>query len=544
MTATDATAAGPEPVAGTTPLQILAATFVRLVPVLLVLFAGIVAALPPLHEMDLAQHLATGEWIVRHRAVPFVEPFAWTRAGQPYFAYSWLPDVLFFTLLRTFGPLALHILEGSLAAGAVAAAFWAGRRFRWSTATCAALGVIHLALLWGLANTLRPQQFLFVLLPLSWGIAADIEWRGASVGRLLALAGISMLAANSHIFFVLTAVPIVYFALADGNVRKWLLGAVALVIGWLLSPYGLVWPRVFALNFGHNALLGRPPSVAEFVPGFEYALQRPGVIVTVAALLAAPVVLATLGETRRRITLMIFWTAGLIAFAYAGRLVLIWWVLALPLAGLAIDRAVARLNTAAHRVYAAVGAGGLAAIALLWVAPPIRPVFWLFEGDTVHRMLPRGGEDPALWLPSWLLCHTRPGASGRIFTEFNYGSELNWRLPGYSPSIDGRTIFPDSDAVEFAYWPYGRARKHATTWQHADLALLDRSFWLAPILDSDANWVLLAQGRRTTHTGMGALWAKREWWRRWGTTEGPVALDVHPGDKRGICEVTGVFPAR
>jgi hypothetical protein len=62
-------------------------------PWLLALVAGVIAALPPLHEMDLAQHLATGEWIVRHGALPFTEPFAWTRAGQPYFAYSWLAEV-------------------------------------------------------------------------------------------------------------------------------------------------------------------------------------------------------------------------------------------------------------------------------------------------------------------------------------------------------------------------------------------------------------------------------------------------------------------
>ena len=37
-----------------------------------------------------------------------------------------------------------------------------------------------------------------------------------------------------------------------------------------------------------------------------------------------------------------------------------------------------------------------------------------------------------------------------MFTEFNWGSELTWRLPGYSMSIDGRTIFPDSVALDFA----------------------------------------------------------------------------------------------
>jgi hypothetical protein len=178
---------------------------------------------------------------------------------------------------------------------------------------------------------------------------------------------------------------------------------------------------------------------------------------------------------------------------------------------------------------------------LIVSAPEVSPVFWLFEGDTVHRMLPRAGEDPALWLPSWLLCHTRPGAHGRIFTDFNYGSELTWRLPGYSPSVDGRTIFPDSIAVEFTLGSYGHRRTHASTWANADLALLDRAFWLSPVLDRDGAWILLAESR-AARSGSGALWAKRAWWLKWGT---PTALPVHdirPGDPRGICKQTGVFP--
>ena len=48
---------------------------------LLCLFVA--GASAPLSDPDLPIHLATGEWVVRHHAVPFIEPFAWTRAGQP-----------------------------------------------------------------------------------------------------------------------------------------------------------------------------------------------------------------------------------------------------------------------------------------------------------------------------------------------------------------------------------------------------------------------------------------------------------------------------
>jgi hypothetical protein len=245
--------------------------------------------------------------------------------------------------------------------------------------------------------------------------------------------------------------------------------------------------------------------------------------------------------TRQRVVFALYWITGMVLFAYAGRLILVWWTLAFPLIGAAASRLAARsedLSAATRNI----AFGGMCAIVLFKAAPTISPVFWLFEGDTVHRILPRSGEDPALWLPSWLLCHTQAGAGGKVFTEFNYGSELNWRLPGYSPSIDGRTIFPDSDAVEFAFYPHGQRRVHASTYTRADVALLDRSSWLAPILDQDTAWVLVAQARRTSRGTFGALWAKRAWWARWGTPVSLPALDVRVADPRATCAATGVFP--
>jgi hypothetical protein len=515
---------------------------VKVLWALFITLAAVVAALPPLHEMDLAQHLATGEWIVRHRAVPFTEPFAWTREGQPYFAYSWLAQVAFYVLLHAFGPLALHLLEALLVGGAVVAVLWAARQFGWRDSACFGLGVVYLTLLWGVANILRPQQFLFVAVPLAWGVAGRIRASGITAGRLAALAGIGALAANTHIFFPLTIIPIAYCLLSDGQPRRWAPAAGALVAGWLINPYAFVLPQVFALNFEHNVLLDRPPSIAEFVPGFEYARQRPGVVFSVIALLAAPWI-GTQKTTavREQMINAAFWITGLLFFAYAGRLVFAWWTLAFPLMGNALHRLSAMASEPLRRPFGRAAFAGLSAIVLIVSAPEISPAFWLFEGNTVHRMLPRAGEDPALWLPSWLLCYTRAGANGRIFTEFNYGSELNWRLPGYSSSIDGRTIFPDSVAVDFSFYPYGRRRTHARTWTSADLALLDRAFWTAPLLDQDTAWILLAESRRA-RGGSGALWARRAWWLKWGTPTALPARDIRPADPRAMCDLTGVFP--
>ena len=66
----------------------------------------------PFADPDLSIHLATGEWVAKHHAVPFVEPFAWTRPGAPFQAYSWAIELFYFELMKHFGPMGLNVLQG------------------------------------------------------------------------------------------------------------------------------------------------------------------------------------------------------------------------------------------------------------------------------------------------------------------------------------------------------------------------------------------------------------------------------------------------
>ena len=70
--------------------------------------------------------------------------------------------------------------------------------------------------------------------------------------------------------------------------------------------------------------------------------------------------------------------------------------------------------------------------------------------------------------------------------------------------------------------------------------MVGRTFWLAPVLDSDAAWIFLVQSG-TNGSGAG-LWARREWWLRWGDATPLPVLDLVGGDPRATCAATGVFP--
>lgn len=46
------------------------------------------------NDGDTSWHLATGQWIVDHRAIPHSDPFSFTWAGKPWTAHEWLADAI------------------------------------------------------------------------------------------------------------------------------------------------------------------------------------------------------------------------------------------------------------------------------------------------------------------------------------------------------------------------------------------------------------------------------------------------------------------
>jgi len=70
----------------------------RLALVACALGVAIQSGFSSLSDPDLPTHLSTAEWILAHGSVPYTEPFAWTRSGAPFYAYSWLAQLAMFAL--------------------------------------------------------------------------------------------------------------------------------------------------------------------------------------------------------------------------------------------------------------------------------------------------------------------------------------------------------------------------------------------------------------------------------------------------------------
>ena len=92
-------------------------------------YCAVIFAHPLLNDGDTYWHVASGQWMLAHLAVPHADPFSATFAGQPWTAHEWLSELVMALAFRAAGWAGLAILFG--AATALAAALLARhlRRF-------------------------------------------------------------------------------------------------------------------------------------------------------------------------------------------------------------------------------------------------------------------------------------------------------------------------------------------------------------------------------------------------------------------------------
>jgi hypothetical protein len=456
-------------------------------------------AMAPLADPDLPMHLAVGRWIVQHRAVPLVEPFAWTRPGAPYFAYSWLMQTALYLLMHVAGPGALRLLHGGLLAAAFWAVLVAGRQLGWTRDTSCAVAALNLVVLTAVSPLLRPQEALFVLLPLGWALVSRaLRAHGRrQLPTLLGLGLIAAITANTHVFFPLLAAPL-SLALtlprdaADdsliGRIRWCIPAAAALVLGALCSPYSPHWVRVFELNFRANALFGQSSLIAEHQSGFS---TRLGLGIALAAL---PLIGSGRWTQRERVVWGAMWVVGLVVFALKAKGLVVWWALAFPLAGLSASALLS--SSAAYRRIPALLAFAVPIAAafgfLRGVPPTILPLeqAWRAENAMPGTTL----SSPAALATDTLLLQLAVRSHGpRVLTVFDLGSYLTWRAPGFSASIDGRTIFPDSAALPDAALPATSTDRPLGPWRSADAAVVPLNYPVAAVLDTAVGWQRVAK---------------------------------------------------
>jgi hypothetical protein len=503
----------------------------RLELALVLLACATVVALRPLSDADLPMHLATGEWIVRHRAVPTRELFAWTNAGAPFYALAWGPQVLFYGALALGGQVGLRVVAGALVASAAFSVYVLGRVARWSpgvTLTLAALNVVVVSVV---ADGLRPQVLLFSYVPLAWAAAIGLTNSPRTGRPAVALFAVSAMAVNSHLFFPLVLAPLpILWATGQLGVRRAIGGAACVAVGWAATPYVALWTAMLRYQLHPYALFQPPSPITELGSGFGTGLASVGrlpLLGIVILLLAFPWAAArTPLNARAQVAMGIYWAVGLMGFGRAIRLAAVWWLIVFPMFGLVAAFLVARSANPGRPVAPAfrwllhASLAAVVGVLALEARQDLRA-----DVSLRSRHVPSAGATAVWPVADWIEDHVADGAAGRIFTTFNYGSYLTWRLPTFSSSLDSRGSLPDSVVAPFLLRPGYAPDVTLGPWRGADLAIVPVTSRFATTLDTAAGWTRVGiSGASDPLPDTVGLWVRERWWL--GVAGGPVPRTV------------------
>lgn len=479
---------------------------------LLALGCAVAGFLFPLIDPDLPMHLRTGEWIVREGRVPFTEPFAWTRPGAPFFAYSWLAELLYLGSFSAFGENGLHLVHAVTAAGAFLTVIALGRASRWTPWATLLVALLSFAVWISFIGAVRPQALMGVTVPLSW-LGAEWTVRGRTKEGVALTLVAAVLTVNTHVLFPVTAMPVLRFLVEPQT--KWRGAFVFLVangLGWLMTPYAFAFVDMMRINFTGNALIGPATSVTELEAGWK-AFMHTALSIRIAAviLLVAPLTIPSrLITDRERFLYGLAWAGGAFLFGTAVRGIVIWLLAALPL--LARSAAAIPLPQLERTRRINRWATMMVPLGLIGGVAKQSKELPVMSATVATRQLPVPAAIVMEPLVRLVECALNAPLNTHAYVSFNYGSYLVWRLPSLSYSIDGRNIYPDSVAGAEAYQVSNDGPMRLGPWRSADIAFAPLAHATARAIDASPEWRLLRVSVPVDTTDRPAgLWAKRSW---------------------------------
>ncbi len=388
------------------------------------------------NDADIWWHLRTGEWILMHRAVPWVDPFSGPLVGTPWLAYSWLYEILVALLFHSFGLAGIVVYSCAMVLAITLALYRMVRRLQSDLSLAVLLTFVAC---FSMANLYTPRPWLFTIL--LFILELDILMQVRSTGHhraLLWLPPIFCLWANLHIqlvygLFVLGLAWVESLAArcglpTDSRARPLSMGLAlaASALATLANPYG--W-RIYAVAYDLGTQAGALKVITELQSMPFRTL--PNFIVLFFALASA----AAIAWHRRfppfETALLAF--AAVVSFRSQRDV----WVMAV-VGALVLASTLPGRERAALRLprFATALAAVAAALALLLGFP------------AMHIDNARLQIDLAKNLPVYAVQSVREkGYAGPLFNDYNWGGYLMWaqQMP---VSIDGRAAFYGDRSID------------------------------------------------------------------------------------------------
>ena len=269
-------------------------------------------------DSDAGWHIRAGEAILATGSLPRTDPYSFTRAGQPWFAWEWLADVGVGSIHRSLGLRGVALFY----AAAIAAGVWLWFRLHWALGGNFFVACAMAPLLLSTCNIhwlARPHVLSWIFLLLAVFPRKP---------NLIVVGLVTALWANVHASFFFAPLIALVFALED----RWYLKAAAVAaVAPLLNPYG---PQLYVHLFRYLTDTGLLARIGEF-QSFDFHTAGAGQIVATVIL---GVIGGTLAMTQKRLShfaFAILITALALRFARALPLSAL---LLLPIANAAITR--------------------------------------------------------------------------------------------------------------------------------------------------------------------------------------------------------------
>lgn len=364
----------------------------------------------PINDPDYHWHLATGRYILQHRAIPRLDPFSHTAYGMRWTFVDWVSDVGMYLLRRAGGDALVVIAFASLGAlGIALAAERARRRIeRASSAMVLAIAMLVAAVV-SYRISPRPQTAVFPLC--AWLLLVTDRAR-SSPRALVLVPAIIALWQNLHSSALLGVAIVAAYAL-ERRTRDWMLTGLASAAAMFLTVRPV---DRFLAGFAH---LG-DPRVADLFPEWGPPFVE-GVIGgwTLAALII--LLLAAIGAAARAGSLGEHLSVAMLALVgcFSARMLPLAVIAAAPLAleGLAqmaehLKKTVVVATTIAIAVVCSIGRLALPGVGLAKNMYPERAASFVRDR----------------------------GWRAKLFNDFRFGGYLIWALPDDPVFVDGRSM--------------------------------------------------------------------------------------------------------
>lgn len=393
-------------------------------------------------DTDTWWHLRAGQWIIENRAIPRVDYFSYTRAGQTWLYPGWLVEVPMYLIYDKFGPGGLNVWTASIVCLTFILIWYAmvGGVF------LRAFVLILAATASGVYWSARPQLVTLLFAATYILILEGFRWRGDrnTLTRLWLLPVIMIIWVNSHGGFIIGfliwgiyLIDAIYRwktgVLTASNLRIYSLVGSLMIIGACINPAGA-------------SMLGYPFKTVQIhaLQGYIQEWQSPN-FHEISVQPYAWLILVTfgfVGASRRRIALTDFLLCS--CFIYLGLLAgrnIALFSLSAPLAisrhsELLIDT----LKKFTHPVSdtnsqrKSVIDWCILFACVLLVLYKVYNIYPTTQNQQVFsKMLPVGAIE--------YINKTHP--PGRLFNSYNWGGFLDYNLPDYPVFVDGRTDLYD-----------------------------------------------------------------------------------------------------